>query len=169
MPTEVQPPVCPHTGGFFVPVRCIIRVFSAPYDINMTKQGIYNLLAILGLPVAAVLAAWIGTEKETWNAYFATYRWLFIVNLVFMLLFGLICGVMLRRSSTEKSRWVAIVPTLVTAGAGAGTYLWYAFVPPEVAAGAELLGAPQYLAVLGLGLIVFVLLLRVTGIVKRTA
>lgn len=135
----------------------------------MTRQGTYNLLAIIGLPVAAVLAAWIGTQKGTWEAYFATYRWLFLMNLVFMVLFGLICALLLRWSGGEKSRWLAILPTVVTAGAGAGTYLWYALFPSPIAAGAEFLGTPQYLAVLALGLTVLVLLLRVTGVVKRAA
>jgi len=135
----------------------------------MTKQGKYNLLAIAGLPTAAVVGAWIGTQTGVWQAYSNTYIWLFVMNLIMIGLFGLLCALLLRWSDGERARWLAITPVLVMAGSGAGTYIWYAFFPNRIAAGAEFLGAPQYLAVIGLGLIFLVLLLRVTGIVKRTA
>lgn len=133
----------------------------------MTKQGKYNLLAIIGLPVASVAGAWIAGQSGVWAPYSATYTWLFGMHMVLMLIFGGICGLLLLWSRGEKSRWFAILPSVVIAGAGAATYIFYGLFPADVAAGAEYLGTPQYLGVIGIGLLFLTLLVRITGIVKR--
>ena len=133
----------------------------------MTKQGKYNLLAMVGLPAAAVVGAWLSGQSGVWAPYSATYIWLAQTNFIMMLLFGIISGLLLLWSRGEKSRWFAILPTVVMAGSGAATYIFYGLFPADVAAGAEYLGTPQYLAVIGLGLIFLTLFLRITGIVKR--
>ncbi|MEE4186184.1 MAG: hypothetical protein V2J12_10480 [Gammaproteobacteria bacterium] len=135
----------------------------------MTKQGKYNLLGIFLLPLAVVVAAAIASLNGVWNAYAATYGFLFGINLAVMLIFGLLSGLLLLWSGGDRSRWLAVMPTLLTAGFGAVWYLFRAVFPAEVAAGAEYIGALQYLPIVGLGAFIVVLLLRVTGIVKRTA
>ncbi len=135
----------------------------------MTKQGKYNILAILTLPVAAVVCAWIAKQNGVWEAYSDTYIWLFQMNLIFMLVVGLLTGLLLLWSGGEKSRWLAVAPALLTAGWGALWYLFRALFPAEVAAGSEYIGALQYLLVFALAAVFVVLLLRVTGIVSRTA
>jgi hypothetical protein len=135
----------------------------------MTKQGKYNLLGIFVLPVAVVVAAAIASLNGVWNAYPATYGFLFGINFAVMLIFGLLSGLLLLWSGGDRSRWLAVMPTLLTAGFGAVWYLFRALVPAEVAAGAEYIGVLQYLPIVGFGAFVVVLLLRVTGIVTRTA
>lgn len=135
----------------------------------MTKQGVVNLFGVLLLPVAAVVAAWIATLNGVWNAYSDTYVFLFLLNCVITVPAGLISGLLLRRSSGDRARWIAILPTLVPAGIGACWYLFRAVVPARVAAGAEYVGAPQYLLIALVATLFLVLLVRVTGIVPRTA
>jgi len=48
-------------------------------------------------------------------------------------------------------------------------YLWRGIMPASVAPGAEYIGAPQYLLVGMLVVTFLVLVIRVTGIVPRTA
>lgn len=135
----------------------------------MTRQGKYNLLGIFLLPVAVVAAAGIAALNGVWKPYGSTYGFLFGMNLAVMLIFGLLSGLLLLWSSGDRSRWLAVLPTLLTAGFGAIWYLFRAVFPAEVAAGAEYIGVLQYLPIVGLGAFFIVLLLRVTGIVKRAA
>jgi hypothetical protein len=135
----------------------------------MTKQGKYNLLGICALPVTAVLAAYIATLNGVWNAYSDTYIFLFQLNFGLMLVVGLLSGLLLRWSGGERSRWLAVSPTLLTATYGGLWYLFRGLVPAKVAPGAEYIGALQYLLIIALAAAFIVLLLRVTGVVKRTA
>jgi hypothetical protein len=135
----------------------------------MTRQGKYNLLGILLLPVAAVAGAAIATLNGVWNAYSATYMFLFGLNFGFMVVIGLLSGLLLLWSGGERSRWLAVAPTLLTALYGAVWYLGRAVFPAAVAPGAEYIGALQYLLIFALGILFVVLVLRVTGIVQRTA
>ena len=135
----------------------------------MTKQGKYNLLGIILMPLAAITAVGIATLNGVWNAYGATYIFVFSLNFGFMLFVGLLSGLLLLWSGGNKSRWLAITPTLITAIYGGAWYLWRAVFPAEVAPGSEYIGALQYLLIIGLGLAVLVFLLRLTGIVSRTA
>jgi len=133
----------------------------------MTKQGKYNVLGIFLLPVAVVLAAAIAGANGVWQPYGSTYAFLFGMNFGFMLVFGLLSGLLLLWSAGDRARWLAVLPTLATAVFGAVWYLYRALVPAEVAPGAEYIGVLQYLPIVGLGTLFVVLLLRITGIVKR--
>lgn len=135
----------------------------------MTKQGKYNLLGIIALPLAVVAAAAIATANGVWEAYSKTYAFLFGLNFAFMLLVGLISGLLLLWAGGDRSRWLAIAPTLLTAGCGALWYLWSAVFPSEVAPGWQFIGVPQYLLMVAAGSAVIVVLLRLTGIVGKTA
>jgi len=135
----------------------------------MTKQGKYNIIGMLLLPAAAVLGAWVGKQNGVWEPYAATYIWLAQINFVLMLVIGLVSGLLLRRSGGDTARWLAVAPTLVVAVWGGLWYLWRAVFPAEIAAGAEYIGALQYLAVFAIAAFVVVLLLRVTRLVPRTA
>lgn len=135
----------------------------------MTKQGKYNLLGIIVLPLAAVLAAAIATANGVWEAYAGTYGFLFGLNFAFMLVVGLLSGLLLLRAGGDRSRWLAIAPTVLTAAAGAVWYVWSAIFPAEVAPGWEFIGVPQYLLMIAVGSFVIAFLLRLTGIVKKTA
>jgi len=121
------------------------------------------------LPLIVVAAAAIATANGVWEAYSDTYIWLFTANLVFMLVVGLLSGLLLLWAGGDRSRWLAVAPTLLTAVCGGIWYLWSAIFPADVAPGWEFLGAPQYLVVLALGAVVVVFLLRLTGIVAKTA
>lgn len=134
----------------------------------MTKHARYNLLGMLLLPVAALVAAAIATANGVWNAYAATYVFLFALNFAVTLPAALISGFLLRRSSGELSRWIAILPTLAPAVYGSVWYLWRAFFPAPVAPGAEYIGALQYLLIALLAVTFAVLLIRVTRLVPRT-
>jgi hypothetical protein len=133
----------------------------------MTTQGKINLLGIVLLPVAAVLGAVIGTAKGTFNAYSATYIFLFGVNLVITLPAAALSGLFLRRSLGDKSRWIAILPILVPVAIGSVWYIWRGIFPAQVAPGHEYIGAPQYLMVAMIAVAFLVLLVRVTGLVPR--
>lgn len=133
----------------------------------MTTQAKINLLGILLLPVAAVLGAMLATAKGTFNAYSATYIFLFGLNLVITLPAAALSGLFLRRSLGSKSRWIAILPILVPVAIGSVWYIWRGLVPAKVAPGAEYIGAPQYLMVAMVAVTFLVLLIRVTGIVPR--
>lgn len=135
----------------------------------MTKQGKYNLLGIIALPLIVVVSAAIATANGVWEAYSDTYVWLFAMNLAFMLLVGLLSALLLLWAGGNRSRWLAVAPTLLTAVGGGIWYLWSAIFPAEVAPGWEFLGAPQYLLVVALGSAALVFLLRLTGIVPKTA
>ncbi len=135
----------------------------------MTKQGKYNLFGIIALPLAAVLAAAIATMNGVWEAYGKTYAFLFGLNFAFMLLVGLLSGLLLLWAGGDRSRWLAIAPTALTAGIGGVWYIWSALFPAEVAPGWEFIGVPQYLLMLAGATFALAFLLRLTGIVKKSA
>jgi hypothetical protein len=135
--------------------------------LKMTTQGKLNLLGIILLPAAAVLGAALATSNGVFNAYRDTYIFIFALNCVVTLPAALLSGLFLRRSLGNKSRWIAILPTLIPVAIGSVWYIWRGISPASVAPGAEYIGAPQYLMVILLGISFFVLLIRVTGIVSR--
>lgn len=135
----------------------------------MTKQGKYNLLGVILLPVAAVLAGAIATANGVWEAYGKTYGFLFGLNFVFMLVVALFSGLLLLWAAGDKSRWLAVAPTLLTAGVGAVWYIWSAIFPSAVAPGWQFIGVPQYLLTVAAVSLVVVLVMRLTGIVSKTA
>lgn len=141
----------------------------------MTKQGKYNLFGIILLPLAAVLAAAIATMNGVWEAYGKTYGFLFGINFAFILLVGILVGLPLLWIRGEQFRWLLISPTVIPAAVGSVWYLWSAVFPSAVAPGWQFIGVPQYLlpglavAVIFFLIAVIVLLLRLTGIVKKTA
>jgi hypothetical protein len=111
----------------------------------MTAHGKLNLLAIVGMPAAASLAALIvfGPRIDTLAAVYG-------LNLVPMLLGGLFAGLLLR--STRKAggigSGIALWPSLIPGIVGTVWYLWRAVLPEEVAPGREYIAAPQYLLIL---------------------
>jgi len=135
----------------------------------MTTQGKINLLGIVLLPAAAVLGAVLAAANGVFEPYRATYVFLFVLNCSITLPAALLSWLFLRRSSGNTSRWIAILPTLIPVAAGSLWYLWRGVVPAAVAPGAEYVGAPQYLFVCLLLVTLVVLIVRVTGIVPRTA
>lgn len=140
------------------------RVYAA-----MTKQARYNLLGVITLPVAAVIAAAIATANGVFNAYGATYVFLFALNCAVTIPAALISALLLRSSEGELARWVAILPTWVPVIYGSVWYIWRAVFPAKVAAGAEYIGALQYLLIALLLVTFVVVLLRLTRLVPRTA
>jgi len=135
----------------------------------MTKQGTLNLLGMVLLPIAAVLAAYIATVNGVWNAYRDTYVTVFIINSLITVPAAFFSWLFLRRSIGDVARLIAIMPTLLPSVLGAIWYIWYALFPAEVAAGAEYLGAPQYLLLGMISTVFLVLLLRVIGIAPRVS
>ena len=111
----------------------------------MSRYGKYNLLGMLSLPVVTMLSVMLATMNGVFNAYGATYLYLFAINLMPMLFGGLVSWLLLRKATTDKGRLIAITPTLVPAGIGSVWYLWRAMLPAEVGPGAEYIAAPQYL------------------------
>jgi len=136
---------------------------------GMTTQGKLNLLGIVLLPAAAMAGAALATANGVFEAYGGTYIFLFVLNCVITLPAALLSGLFLRRSLGNKSRWIAILPTLVPVFIGSVWYLWRGIMPASVAPGAEYIGAPQYLLIGMLVVTFLVLVIRVTGIVPRTA
>jgi len=114
----------------------------------MTVYGKINLVAMLSLPVVAMLAAVImfGPRLDTMVTVFC-------LNAVPMLVGGLIAALLLRSAAKAggSGRSIAIWPTAVPALVGIVWYLWGAFVPAELDPGREYIAAPQYLLVLALG------------------
>jgi hypothetical protein len=135
----------------------------------MTTQGKWNLIGLFLLPVAVVIAAAIATANGVWNATSEVYIFLFQMNFGVMLLAAFFSWLLLRKAEGGRARWFAVLPTVGPAIYGAVWYLWRSVFPAAVAPGAEYIGAVQYLAIAILVLTVLVLLLRVTGIVSRTA
>jgi hypothetical protein len=115
----------------------------------MTSYGKLNLLAIVGMPAAATLAALIvfGPRPDTLATVFG-------LNLVPMLLGGLFTALLLRsaRQAGGAGAGIALWPSLIPAVVGAGWYLWRAVIPEEVAPGREYIAAPQYLLLMVIGL-----------------
>ena len=126
-----------------------------------------NLAGMLLLPVAATVAAGIATMNGVWNAYQDTYITVFVINSIITVPAAFFSWLFLRRSTGDTARMIAIMPTLLPSVVGSVWYLWYAFFPAEVAAGAEYLGAPQYLFLGMIGTLFLILLLRVTGLAPR--
>lgn len=135
----------------------------------MSKQGVLNLIGMLLLPLAAMAGARLATSSGVWQAYGDTYLYIFIINSVITVPAALISGFLLRRSTGTLARWISITPTVLPAGYGAIWYIWRGLFPAEVAAGAEYIGAPQYLLIGMLAITLLVLLLRVTGLAPRSA
>lgn len=108
----------------------------------MTSYGKFNLLAMLGLPAAAALAALIvfGPRPDTLLAVFG-------LNLVVTLFGGLFAALLLRgaRKAGGVGAGIALWPSVIPAVVGAGWYLWRAVSPEEVAPGREYIAGPQYL------------------------
>ena len=55
----------------------------------MTRHGKMNLIGMLSLPVVTMLAVMLATRNGVFDAYAATYGYLFVINAVPMLLGGL--------------------------------------------------------------------------------
>ena len=135
----------------------------------MTKQGKWNLIGLFLLPVAVVVAAAIATANGVWNANSDTYIFLFQLNFIVMAIAAILSWLLLRKAEGNLARWLAVLPTIGPAIYGAIWYLGRAIFPAKVAPGAEYIGAIQYLAIAVLVIAVIVLLLRITGVVSRTA
>jgi len=118
---------------------------------GLSGYGKLNLISILLLPGAAVLAALIvfGARSDTLLAVAA-------INAVPALLGGLISALLLRRANRAGAgQFIALWPSLLPAAVGAVWYLWRAVLPEELAPGREFLAVPQYMliAVVVLGLV----------------
>lgn len=115
----------------------------------MTYHGKLNLLAMLGLPVAAAAAALIvfGPRPDTLLAVFG-------LNLVVTLFGGLFAALLQRgaRKAGGIGAGIALWPSVIPAVVGAGWYLWRAVSPEEVAPGREYIAGPQYLLLMALAL-----------------
>lgn len=115
----------------------------------MTSYGKLNLLAMIGLPAAACLAALIvfGPRGDTLLAVFA-------INLIVTLFGGLFAALLLRgaRKAGGRGAAIALWPSVIPAVVGAAWYLWRAVSPEEVAPGREYLAGPQYLLIMAIGL-----------------
>jgi len=135
----------------------------------MTKHGTLNFLGMLLLPVTVTVAAAIATANGVWNAYSDTYIFLFALNCVVTVPAAFFSWLLLRRSTGDRARLIAISPTLVPATYGAVWYLWRAISPAEVAPGAEYIGAVQYLMIGMIAMLFIVLLGRVTGLLPRAS
>jgi hypothetical protein len=135
----------------------------------MSKHGTLNLLGMLLLPVTVVVAAAIATANGVWNAYSDTYIFLFQLNCIVTVPAAFFSWLMLRRSTGDRARLIAISPTLVPAVYGSVWYLWRAISPAEVAPGAEYIGAVQYLMIGMIVMLFIVLLGRVTGLIPRAS
>ena len=117
----------------------------------MTSHGKTNLLAMVGLPAAAAVAALI-----SFGPRFDTMAAVFGLNLVVTLIGGLAAALLLRgaRKAGGKGAGIALWPSVIPAAFGAAWYLFRAVVPEEVAPGREYLAGPQYLLLATLALIV---------------
>lgn len=114
----------------------------------MTAYGRLNLLGMVGMPVAAVIAAALTRALE--DPYLATFVSIFLMNLVPMAIGGLVTGLLLRgaRKAGGVGAAIALAPSLGTAVVGSVWYLWRAFLPDPVAPGVEYIAAPQTLLLL---------------------
>jgi len=115
----------------------------------MTGYGKLNLLAMVGLPTAAAVAALIvfGPRADTVAAVFG-------LNLVVTLFGGLFAALLLRgaRRAGGAGASIALWPSVIPAVFGAAWYLFRAVVPEQVAPGREYIAGPQYLLILAIGL-----------------
>lgn len=121
----------------------------------MTNYGKLNLLAMVGMPAAATLAALIVFGPRT-----DTLMTVFGLNLVPMLFGALFAGLLLRgtRKAGGIGSGIALWPSLIPALVGTAWYLWRAVMPEEIAPGREYIAGPQYLLimVIGFGLIAWI-------------
>lgn len=115
----------------------------------MTSYGKLNLLAMVGLPAAAALAALIvfGPRPDTLLAVFG-------LNLVVTLFGGLFAALLLRgaRKAGGVGAGIALWPSVIPAAVGAAWYLWRAVSPEELAPGREYIAGPQYLLIMAFAL-----------------
>ncbi len=115
----------------------------------MTNFGKVNLLAMLGLPAAATLAAYIvfGPRADTLGTIFG-------LNLVVTLFGGSFAALLLRgaRKAGGTGAGIALWPSVIPAAFGAAWYLYRALNPEEVAPGREYIAGPQYLLLMAIGL-----------------
>ena len=117
----------------------------------MTSYGRINLVAMIAMPVLAIIAAAITPAYEPYAATFAT---IFGMNMVVMLIGGLGTALMLwgaHRRAVRASP-VVLLPSLVPAIVGSAWYLFRAVVPDPVAPGSETLAVPQYLVIAAIAL-----------------
>jgi len=115
----------------------------------MTSYGKMNLLAMVGLPAAAAVAALIsfGPRVDTMVAVFG-------INLVVTLFGGLFAALLLRgaRKAGGVGAGIALWPSVLPAVFGGIFYLFRAVVPEDVAPGREYLAGPQYLLLITIAL-----------------
>ena len=108
----------------------------------MTNYGKYNLYAILGLPIIAVLGSIVmfGFLPDTIAFVFGT-------NLAPMLIGGIVSALLLRFLTKPggKGRFIAIWPTLVPAAFAALWYIGGAIIPNASDPGREYFALPIYL------------------------
>jgi hypothetical protein len=108
----------------------------------MTSYGKTNLLAMIGLPAAAALAAFIvfGPRVDTLATVFG-------MNLVVTLFGGLFAALLLRgaRKSGGIGSGIALWPSVIPAVVGSLWYLFRAVSPEVVAPGREVIAGPQLL------------------------
>ncbi len=113
----------------------------------MTAYGRLNLLALLGTPAIATLAAAITPALDSPDG--ASYVTIFLINLLVMLVAALLASLLLRRArrSGDAHSMMALLPSSVPAVVGSGWYLYRSVVPDTVAPGREFLAVPVYLLV----------------------
>ncbi|SVB07167.1 uncharacterized protein METZ01_LOCUS160021 [marine metagenome] len=108
----------------------------------MTNYGKYNLYAILGLPIIAVLGSIVafGFLPDTIAFVFGT-------NLAPMLIGGIVSALLLRFLTKPggKGRFIAIWPTVVPAAFAALWYIGGAIIPNASDPGREYFALPIYL------------------------
>lgn len=111
----------------------------------MTNYGRLNLIAMVGMPAAATVAALIvfGPRADTLATVFG-------LNMVPMLLGALFAALLLRgaRKAGGIGSGIALWPSLIPALVGAAWYLWRAVMPEDIAPGREYIAAPQYLLIM---------------------
>jgi hypothetical protein len=110
----------------------------------MSSYGKINLLAMLGLPIVAVLASII-----MFGARSDTVVFVFGINIVPMLIGGLISALLLRslNKSGRSGQFIAVSPTLVPAAFGTVWYLYSALLSADPGAGREYIAAPIYMLI----------------------
>ncbi|MBM4195604.1 MAG: hypothetical protein FJ197_00705 [Gammaproteobacteria bacterium] len=111
----------------------------------MTLYGKINLLAMIALPVTAVVAGAVFTDIGPGRP--DTLAWLFGMNLVVTLFGGLFAALLLRgaRKAGGPGSAIALAPSVVPAAVGSLWYLFRAVSPEEVGPGAWTLAGPQLL------------------------
>lgn len=110
----------------------------------MSSYGKINLLAMLGLPVVAVVASII-----MYGPLPVTVVFVFAINIVPMLIGGLISAFLLRsvNKAGGSGQLMAVSPTLIPAIFGAIWYLYGAILSTDPGAGREYIAAPIYMVI----------------------